>query len=144
MLKSDTAGLEIPEIDLVLQPGTLGGRFTTLEGLLNEIYSELSTKVFRTGDQFNSGEGQQGLDLGKDERNFETFLKGLKECMSASRKFTIVLDDPVSNSYLQNLYAPDADPNMTIEEYERTHEQNDELGLNDVVLEGYNAEAEGK
>lgn len=37
MLKSDTAGLEIPEIDLVLQPGTLGGRFTTLEGLLNEI-----------------------------------------------------------------------------------------------------------
>ncbi|GFZ43933.1 Zinc finger protein ZPR1 [Saitozyma sp. JCM 24511] len=143
MLKSDTAGLEIPEIDLVLQPGTLGGRFTTLEGLLNEIYNELSTKVFRTGDSAHIGIGQQGHDLGKDERNFEDFLKGLKDCMSAARPFTLILDDPVSNSYLQNLYAPDPDPNMTVEEYERTHEQNEDLGLNDMVLEGYNPEAEG-
>jgi zinc finger protein len=32
---------------------------------------------------------------------------------------------------------------MTVEEYERTHEQNEDLGLNDMVLEGYNPEAEG-
>ncbi|KAG2135310.1 ZPR1 zinc-finger domain-containing protein [Suillus clintonianus] len=30
ILKSDTSGLSIPEIDLDLHPGTLGGRFTTL------------------------------------------------------------------------------------------------------------------
>ncbi|ORX36680.1 ZPR1 zinc-finger domain-domain-containing protein [Kockovaella imperatae] len=138
MLKSDTAGLEIPEIDLVLQPGTLGGRFTTLEGLLNEIYNELSTKVFRTGDSTTSGIGQQGMSaVGSDERKFEDFLKGLKDCMSAAKPFTIILDDPMSNSYLQNLYAPDPDPNMITEEYTRTHEQNEELGLNDIVLEGY-------
>jgi zinc finger protein len=140
--QSDTAGLEIPEIDLVLQPGTLGGRFTTLEGLLNEIYNELSTKVFRTGDSAHAGIGQQGLDVNKEERKFEDFLSGLKECMSASRPFTLILDDPVSNSYLQNLYAPDPDPNMIIEEYERTFDQNEELGINDIVLEGYNKEAE--
>lgn len=153
MLKSDTAGLEIPEIDLVLQPGTLGGRFTTLEGLLNEIYAELSTKVFRTGDSLTSGigqvvrdsEGEAGAEGGgqREERKFEDFLKGLKACMGAERPFTLILDDPVSNSYLQNLYAPDADPNMIIEEYERSHEQNEELGLNDVVLEGYDPDAEG-
>ena len=143
LLKSDTAGLEIPEIDLVLQPGTLGGRFTTLEGLLNEIYTELSTKVFRTGDSATSGLGQMGMDIGKDERHFEEFLKGLKDCMAAARPFTLIIDDPVSNSYLQNLYAPDPDPNMVIEEYERTHEQNEELGFNDMVLEGYDPDAEG-
>ncbi|WVQ80770.1 hypothetical protein IAT38_002875 [Cryptococcus sp. DSM 104549] len=142
LLKSDTAGLEIPEIDLILQPGTLGGRFTTLEGLLNEIYTELSTKVYRTGDSSHAGIGQ-GADVGKEERTFEHFLKGLKECMAAERKFTLILDDPVSNSYLQNLYAPDPDPNMEIVEYERSFEQNEELGLNDMVLEGYNKEAEG-
>ena len=142
LLKSDTAGLEIPEIDLILQPGTLGGRFTTLEGLLNEIYNELSTKVFRTGDSTTSGIGQEDRDAGSDERKFEDFLKGLKDCMSATTPFTLVLDDPVSNSYLQNLYAPDPDPNITIEEYERTFDQNEELGLNDIVLEGYNKEAE--
>lgn len=126
-----------------MQPGTLGGRFTTLEGLLNEIFNELSTKVFRTGDAFTSGIGQQGLEQGKEERKFEDFLKGLKNCMSATIPFTLIIDDPVSNSYLQNLYAPDPDPNMTVEEYDRSEEQNEELGFSDMVLEGYNADAEG-
>lgn len=62
--------------------------------------------------------------------------------MSVTTPFTLIIDDPVSNSYLQNLYAPDPDPNMTIEEYDRTFDQNEELGLNDMVLEGYNPEAE--
>ncbi len=62
--------------------------------------------------------------------------------MSATTPFTLILDDPVSNSYLQNLYAPDPDPNMVIEEYERTFEQKEELGFNDMVLVGYNDEAE--
>ncbi len=111
--------------------------------MLNEIFTELSTKVFRTGDSTTSGIGQQDRPaLAAGERHFEDFLKGLKEVMAASRPFTIILDDPVSNSYLQNLYAPDDDPNMTIEEYERSHEQNEELGFNDMVLEGYNPEAE--
>lgn len=127
----------------MLQPGTLGGRFTTLEGLLNEIYTELSTKVFRSGDSSTAGIGQADSNIGEDEANFGNFLKCLKECMSAQRKFTLILDDPVSNSYLQNLYAPDPDPNMQIEEYERTYEQNEELGLNGMVLEGYDEEAEG-
>ncbi|WWC89307.1 uncharacterized protein L201_004228 [Kwoniella dendrophila CBS 6074] len=143
LLKSDTAGLEIPEIDLHLQPGTLGGRFTTLEGLLNEIYTELSTKVFRTGDSLTSGIGQINNEGSKGERKFETFLSGLKDCISATKPFTLIIDDPVSNSYLQNLYAPDSDPNMLIEEYERSFEQNEDLGINDMVLEGYNKEAEG-
>ena len=63
--------------------------------------------------------------------------------MSATIPFTLIIDDPVSNSYLQNLYAPDPDPNMTTEEYERSEEQNEELGFSDMVLEGYDAEAEG-
>jgi C4-type Zn-finger protein len=29
-----------------LQPGTLGGRFTTLEGILIQVYEELNEKVF--------------------------------------------------------------------------------------------------
>lgn len=48
--QSDTAGMSIPEIDLELNPGTLGGRFTTLEGLLQQVYEELDEKVFAHGD----------------------------------------------------------------------------------------------
>lgn len=42
---------------------------------------------------------------------------------------------------MQNLYAPDPDPNMTIEMYDRTFEQNEELGLNDIKVEGYEEDA---
>jgi zinc finger protein len=62
----------------------------------------------------------------------------------AERPFTVILDDPLANSYIQNLYAPDPDPNMTIEMYDRTWEQNEDLGLNDIKVEGYEAEAQGK
>jgi zinc finger protein len=61
---------------------------------------------------------------------------------SAEHPFTLILDDPLSNSYLQNLYAPDPDPNMTVEMYDRTFEQNDELGLNDMKVENYEEDGE--
>jgi zinc finger protein len=54
----------------------------------------------------------------------------------------LILDDPLANSYLQNLYAPDEDPNMTVEWYERSWEQNEELGLNDIKVEGYEEDHE--
>ncbi|KZP21033.1 zf-ZPR1-domain-containing protein [Athelia psychrophila] len=132
ILKSETCGLSIPEIDLVLQPGTLGGRFTTLEGILEQVFEELSEKVF-VGDSAQVGT--------KERKTFEDFLKSLKEVKNADRQFTLIVDDPLANSYVQNLYAPDPDPAMTIETYERTWQQNEELGLNDMVVEGYGEES---
>ena len=49
----------------------------------------------------------------------------------------IILDDPAGNSYLQNVYAPEDDPEMEIVHYIRSFEQNDELGLNDLKVENY-------
>ena len=46
-----------------------------------------------------------------------------------------ILDDPAGNSYLQNVYAPDPDPEITVEEYERSYDQNEVLGLNDMNTE---------
>lgn len=37
----------------------------------------------------------------------------------------------------QNLFAPDQDPKMTVEYYERSVEQNELLGLNDMKTEDY-------
>lgn len=45
---------------------------------------------------------------------------------------TFILDDPTGNSYMQNVYAPSDDPNLIIEYYERTNEQNENLGINDI------------
>ncbi|KAH9992778.1 zf-ZPR1-domain-containing protein [Russula compacta] len=135
LLKSETCGLTIPEIDLVLQAGTLGGRFTTLEGILEQVYEELSEKVFAAGDSVGSAD-PDGPDI--QERNkFKNFLGSLKAVKNAERPFTVILDDPLANSYVQNLYAPDPDTNLEIELYDRTWEQNEDLGLNDMKVEGY-------
>ena len=48
---------------------------------------------------------------------------------------TLILDDPLANSHIQNLYAPDPDPNLSIEDYERTWDQNEAFGLNDIKVE---------
>ena len=43
--------MRIPEIEFELEPGTLGGRFTTLEGLLVNVKQHLSgSNVFSAGD----------------------------------------------------------------------------------------------
>lgn len=72
-----------------------------------------------------------------DDGAFEKFLTKLKQVKTADNPFTLILDDPLANSYLQNIYAPDPDPNMTIEVYDRTFEQNEDFGLNDMQTEGY-------
>ncbi|KAI7822846.1 ZPR1 zinc-finger domain-containing protein [Gamsiella multidivaricata] len=126
ILKSETCGLSIPEIDLELNSGTLGGRFTTVEGLLRQVHDELSSKV-----------PNESEDEPQRRRIFTKFLDNLEKVMSLEIKSTLILDDPLGNSYLQNLYAPEPDPAMTIEEYKRTFEQNEALGLNDIRLEGY-------
>ncbi|KAG1790621.1 zf-ZPR1-domain-containing protein [Suillus plorans] len=132
ILKSDTSGLSIPEIDLVLHPGTLGGRFTTLEGILDQVYEELTEKVFNTGDS-----GVADVD---DRAAFQEFLRKLKQVKNAEIPFTLILDDPLANSYVQNLYAPDPDPNMEVVAYERTWQQNEDLGLNDMNVESYSGD----
>lgn len=53
----------------------------------------------------------------------------------------MILDDPAGNSYVQAL-ADDGelDERLKIERYERTFEQNEEMGLNDMKTENYSDE----
>lgn len=62
-LQSESCRLNIPEIDLELATGTLGGRFTTVEGLLTQVYEELEGRSqFLTGDSGGSSEGKAKFD----------------------------------------------------------------------------------
>ena len=123
ILKSESCGLTIPELNLDLNPGTLGGRFTTIEGLLTQVHDELKSKVF-------SGSADS-MDA-DTKANWTIFLSRLQDAIDGKIEFTVVMTDPLAASYIQNVYAPDPDPNMTIDYFERTHEQNEDLGLNDM------------
>jgi len=131
VLKSETCAILIPELEFEMGGHALGGRFTTIEGLMdNMLESVEQNSIWSEGD---------GAAPDVVER-MNVFKTKFNEFKAGREEFTLVLDDPAGNSYLQNVYAPDDDPELTIELYERTFEQNDDLGLNDMKVEGYQEE----
>ncbi|KAI1123488.1 ZPR1 zinc-finger domain-containing protein [Nemania abortiva] len=132
ILKSETCALECPELNLQVNPGTLGGRFTTVEGLLTQIRDDLRSQIFEMG----SG-GGDSLAAGERE-TWSRFFDGLDVAIKGEKPFTIILTDPMASSYVQKAVDPDQDdPQMTVEEYTRTDEEEEELGLKDMKTEGY-------
>jgi zinc finger protein len=134
ILKSESCALECPELNLSVNPGTLGGRFTTVEGLLTQVRDDLHQQIFDVGD--NSGAGGDSLPS-EAKQTWKSFFDGLSVAIKGERKFTVVLKDPLASSYVQNLYLPDSDPQIETEEYERTAEEEEDLGLSDMKTEGY-------
>jgi len=128
VLKSETCSILIPDLEFEMGGHALGGRFTTIEGLMDNILESV--------EQNSIWGGVDGVapDVAEKMKNFKEKFNKFKE---GKEPFTLVLDDPAGNSYLQNVYAPDDDPELSIELYERSYEQNDDLGLNDMKVEGY-------
>ena len=122
LLKSDTCTLSIPEAHLELSPGTLGSKFTTVEGMLDSIITHLSSSPFIVGDSADKEKKNQIDDLVK---TLQLYKKG-------ETPFTMILDDPLSNSHIQNPHVPDADPQLLEETYELSWKQKEELGINDM------------
>ena len=135
ILKSETASLEIPELEFEMGSHAIGGRFTTLEGLLENALEKIENNSM-------AAMGALPGDSATTNTNsvMEKFKQNLKQMIDGKQTFTFILDDPAGNSYVQNLYAPDDDPELKIVKYERTFDQNEELGLNDMKVEGYGEE----
>ena len=48
------------------------------------------------------------------KQNWIDFFSNLKSAIEGKVKFTVIMQDPLAGSYIQNVYAPDPDPNMQI------------------------------
>ena len=134
ILKSDTCALISEDLEVTVEPGTLGGRFTTIEGLLTEIRDQLRGQIYDIDDKNNSGGDSMPAS---DKEKWNRFFSRLNSAISGDMKFTITLQDPLANSFVQDLCSPARDPQLTIEDYTRTDEEEDELGLKDMKVEGY-------
>ena len=134
ILKSESCFMECPELRLEVQPGTLGGRFTTVEGLLTQVRDDLHQQVFDVGEDTDEG-GDSFPSAMKDK--WKSFFDGIGDAINGEKKFTIILRDPLASSYIQNLCQPDDDPQIETKDYERTVEEEEDLGLTDMNTEGY-------
>ncbi|KAK9716487.1 hypothetical protein RND81_06G236700 [Saponaria officinalis] len=124
VIKSDSASVVIPEVDLELTSGTLGGMVTTIEGLVTKIRETLErVHGFTFGD---------GLEEGRKEK-WQDFSRRMNKLLEVKEPWTLILDDALSNSFVAPITEDIKDDSqLTSEEYERSWEQNDEFGLNDM------------
>jgi zinc finger protein len=150
ILKSETAALMSPELGLEVQPGTLGGRFTTVEGLLTQVRDQLHGQIFDTGSR--QGGANDSLAAGDSmptdsKQKWDDFFRKLDQAIKAEVDFSIVLEDPLANSYVQSLAEQgdggvvEDDAQLSKVYYTRTEEEIDDLGLNHMQTEGYEVEA---
>ena len=125
LLKSDTCTMRFPELDLELGPGTLGSRFTTVEGMLDDILDSFLANPFIVGD---SAESDQRARL-------ERMTTALASYKTGTVPFTLTMDDPMSNSHIQNPLYPQPDPQLDIVTYKLSWEQKEEFGINNMRTE---------
>jgi zinc finger protein len=67
----------------------------------------------------------------------KNLFDGIRKCMVGDFKFTMIITDVLDNSFLQNPKYPEPDPNVTVEIYHRTEEDNDALGIDKMVVDNY-------
>lgn len=119
LIKSDSAAVRIAELDLEIPPGTQKGEISTIEGFLRTAAKNLGISQESRMEQ-NAAVGAQVAQV----------ISGLTMmAMGDKFPFSIVVDDPAGNSFIQNPCAPHKDPNMSTTYYQRTPEQSIALGL---------------
>lgn len=149
LLKSDTAGLALPDFDLELQRGTLGSVYTTVEGMLRKIRTSLVD-----GNPFAAGDS---ADPAVRER-FDDFVRRFDDAIEGhSFPFVLRIIDPLANSFIgprrlptdganpletfeeEQRSRPTDDPKddrLLVEDYTRSWEEDEELGLHDIDTKG--------
>ena len=109
-----------------MEIGTLGGMYTTVEGLIEQIRKNLESAA-PFGDSISDATRAAWTNL----------LTKLRYYSTSDDEFHIILNDPCANSWIYSPYAPEPDPFLTVIDYERSQEDMDILGLTDMKTEGY-------
>ena len=123
VFKSETSKVVIPEVGFETSEGSMGSMFTTVEGIIDKICTQLLDTPFSTGDS--------------SINSLNDFVLKLRDLQQLKKKFTFILDDPLSNSFIFPVGENKNDNRLKKEEYERTFEQNEDLGINDMKVENY-------
>jgi len=129
LLKSESCAMYVPECKVHIETGTMGGRFTTVEGILTQMRDDLKQDIYHADDP----KEKTGDSVSKEVRaQWESFFVQLDKAIAGEIPFTVIMTDPLDKSYIQSLCAPEPDPKLTEEQYERTAEEMEDLGLADM------------
>lgn len=142
VIKGDTAAVAIPELELELDAGSLGGMYTTVEGLMSAIRDKLVE-----GDPYEDENAAAGdSDHSGHKARMKAFLAAMDACIAGTRAFTLQVRDPMANSWIYTPYAGSGkdDPRLKHSPYTRSHDEDLDLGLLDMNAPRPDEEGEGE
>ncbi|KAJ8941932.1 hypothetical protein NQ318_013265 [Aromia moschata] len=108
LLKSETCSLMIPQLEMEVGPHALSGRFTTVEGLIIAVKDQLNDPQHA----FIFRDSEES----RTKTQFEKFIQKIDNSMRDDNQ---------------------PDERLRVMHYERSFDQNEELGLNDINTENY-------
>jgi len=131
LVKSASCSVTIPQYELTIPSSR--GQLTTVEGLIRGIAADLSADqpLRKYQDENAYMKIQSIIDSIKiviDDGEEEEEVTGPKERSDTFPPFTVQLDDPAGNSFIEFLGST-ADPKWNLRTYPRTHAQNVALGI---------------
>ncbi|KAF7458391.1 ZPR1 zinc-finger domain protein [Cryptosporidium felis] len=122
VVKSEFATFSILEQELEIPPSTQKGIISTIEGIIAKTIQGLSQDQ-----EVRLLENEQvGLKVQELLDNLKGYLEG------KGLPFTVRINDPSGNSFIQNPIAPQVDHNMKRTFYHRTKKQLEEMGYHEV------------
>jgi zinc finger protein len=136
MVKSETCTVTIPEYELTIPASK--GKLTTVEGIIQEVVHDLSYNqpLRRIQDEDTYTKIQILIDKLKaivpdevEDSEGGVVPTGAPNLGAPMPHFTVELDDPASNSFIEFRDSMASDPNWNFKTYRRTQEQNVALGL---------------
>merc|ERR1719410_1909584 len=118
VVRSDFATVTVPELELEIPPKGQKGEISTVEGILARTVAALEQ------DQ----PVRRHLDPDGAEQ-IDKFVARIQDTLRLAEPFTLEIDDPTGNSFIENPHAPAADPGREVNNYQRSDKQNHQLGL---------------
>ncbi|KAI8914007.1 ZPR1 zinc-finger domain-containing protein [Powellomyces hirtus] len=107
LLKGENCTIEIPSLGLEIPASTLPARFIPIADFLHRALTDILRQAQATGQGGNP--------------ELKQFVQKLMAFMDADLlPATIIFDDPAGNTYLESFSAPEVDPTIVTEEYERS------------------------
>ena len=128
ILKSETCLLKIPQCNVEVTPGSMGGRFTTVSGLLTQIRDDLKGANW----DLDKPEVQRDSATPELTEQWLAFFGKIDKAIVGEMEYEIIMEDPFAGSYCQTYGEPEEDANVISEDYERTHDEEESLGLADM------------
>uniref|UniRef100_A0A914EBW4 Zinc finger ZPR1-type domain-containing protein n=1 Tax=Acrobeloides nanus TaxID=290746 RepID=A0A914EBW4_9BILA len=118
LIKSEYASIEIPELELVIPHKSQPGEITTVEGVLQHVKNGLEQDQDRRREQERETAEQ-----------IDKFIGRLDKLINLEEPFTLKLNDPSGNCYIENPDPLHVDPHCITSHYYRKLDENKLLGL---------------